>query len=380
MKVALVHDWLTGMRGGEKCLEVFCELFPDADLFTLVYDPGRVSHAIRRMNVKTSWIDRLPGARRYFRYLLPLFPQAIESFELADYDLILSSNHCVAKGVFPHRALHIAYVHAPIRYVWDKHDVYFGAESPWISRAGMALSRGYLQQWDIRSANRVDFFIANSNNVAGKIKNLYGRDSAVIYPPVDVDRFALSARQNPYYLIVSALVPYKRVDLAIDAFNAIRVPLRIAGDGPLRRVLQRGARSNIEFLGYVDDVSLSELYSRCQALIFPGEEDFGIVPLEAQASGRPVIAYGKGGALETVLPLGGELDSPTGIFFREQTVESLIAAVRVFERNRQKFVPTAIRQQACRFSRDRFKAQISDYIGARLREREVKTPNNAQAV
>ena len=380
MRVALVHDWLTGMRGGEKCLEVFCELFPRADLFTLVYNPADISTTIRRMNLNASWIDRVPGAKKYFRYLLPLFPTAIESFELGDYDLILSSSHCVAKGILPHRALHIAYVHTPMRYVWDLRDAYLSGGTSLIARAGLSLSRRYLQRWDLRSTLRVDEFLANSNNVAAKIKSLYGRSATVIYPPVDMEKFHLRDEIQPYYLIVSALVPYKRIDLAIDAFNAIKLPLKIAGDGPLRRFLQRRARSNIEFLGFVDDAPLSELYSRCQALIFPGEEDFGIVPLEAQASGRPVIAYGKGGALETVLPLGSELGPPTGIFFREQTVESLMAAVRAFEQNRQKFVPTEIRQQACRFSRDRFKAQISDYIEARLRERGVEKQGDAQAV
>jgi glycosyltransferase involved in cell wall biosynthesis len=380
MRVALVHDWLTGMRGGEKCLEVFCELFPRADLFTLVYNPADISTTIRQMNLNASWIDRVPGAKKYFRYLLPLFPTAIESFELSDYDLILSSSHCVAKGIFPHRALHIAYVHAPMRYVWDMRDAYLSGGTSFIARAGLALSRRYLQRWDLKSTARVDKFLANSGNVAAKIKSLYGRSAKVIYPPVDMEKFHLGDEIEPYYLIVSALVPYKRIDLAIDAFNAINLPLKIAGDGPLRRVLQRRARSNIEFLGFVDDAPLSELYSRCQALIFPGEEDFGIVPLEAQASGRPVIAYGKGGALETVLPLGSQLGPPTGIFFQEQTVESLMAAVRAFEQNRQKFVPTGIRQHACRFSRDRFKAQISDYIEARLRERGTEKQGNAQAL
>ena len=380
MKAALIHDWLTGMRGGEKCLEAFCELFPNADLYTLVYEPNRISPAIRGMNVKASCIDRVPGAKKYFRYLLPLFPNAIESFELSDYDLILSSSHCVAKGIFPHRALHIAYVHAPMRYVWDLRDAYLSGGTSLIARAGLALSRRYLQRWDLKSTARVDKFLANSSNVAAKIKSLYGRSAKVIYPPVDLEKFHLRNEIEPYYLIVSALVPYKRIDLAIDAFNAIKVPLKIAGDGPLRPSLQRRAHSNIEFLSFVDDATLSELYSRCQALIFPGEEDFGIVPLEAQASGRPVIAYGKGGALETVLPLGSELGPPTGIFFQEQTVESLMVAVRAFEQNRQKFVPTGIRQHAFRFSRDRFKAQISNYIEARLRERGGEKQGDAQAV
>ena len=237
MKAALIHDWLTGMRGGEKCLEAFCELFPNADLYTLVYEPNRISPAIRGMNVKASCIDRVPGAKKYFRYLLPLFPNAIESFELSDYDLILSSSHCVAKGIFPHRALHIAYVHAPMRYVWDLRDAYLSGGTSLIARAGLALSRRYLQRWDLKSTARVDKFLANSSNVAAKIKSLYGRSAKVIYPPVDLEKFHLRNEIEPYYLIVSALVPYKRIDLAIDAFNAIKVPLKIAGDGPLRRSL-----------------------------------------------------------------------------------------------------------------------------------------------
>jgi glycosyltransferase involved in cell wall biosynthesis len=380
MKVALVHDWLTGMRGGEKCLAIFCELFPDADLYTLLYHPNAVSPIIAGVNVKASWINYLPGARRYFRYLLPLFPRTVERFDLAGYDLIFSSSHCVAKGIFPYRALHIAYVHAPMRYVWDQHDAYFGADASWISRAGMALFRDYLQRWDVRSSGRVDFFVANSNNVATKIKKLYDREAAVIHPPVDVERFQLGEHQESYYLIVSALVPYKRIDLAIDAFNRLKLPLKIAGDGPLRKRLQKIAHSNIEFLAWVGDQELAQLYASCQALIFPGEEDFGIVPLEAQASGRPVIAYRKGGALETVVPLdSGDSTHPTGIFFTGQTAESLMAAVRLFQENRQNFEPTAIRQHACQFSRDRFKAQISDYIAARLRQRAAEKQRNVKA-
>lgn len=288
MRVALIHDWLTGMRGGEKCLEVFCELFPDADLYTLVYDPERVAPAIRRMHVRRSWIDRLPGARKYFRYLLPLFPKTIESFELDGYDLILSSSHCVAKGIFPHRALHLAYVHTPMRYIWDMGDAYLAGGAPLVARAGLALSRAYLRRWDLRSAHRVDQFIATSHNVAAKIERIYRRSAKVIYPPVEVERFHIAKALQSYYLVVSALVPYKRIDLAVEAFNALKLPLKIAGDGPLRKFLQRRAKSHIEFLGRVDGDRLAELYAQCQALIFPGEEDFGIAPLEAHASGRQI--------------------------------------------------------------------------------------------
>jgi len=370
MKVALVHDWLTGMRGGEKCLEVFCELFPDADLYTLVYDPGRVSPAIRRMHVKTSWLDRLPGARNHYRYLLPLFPRAIESFELGDYDLIVSSSHCVAKGIYPHRALHIAYVYTPMRYIWDMGDAYLAGGASLLGRAGLALSRAYLRRWDLRSTARVDQVIAISNNVAAKIERIYGRTARVIYPPVSVDKFHLADTLQPYYLMVSALVPYKRIDLAIDAFNALKLPLKIAGDGPLRRSLQRRAQSNIDFLGWVDDGKLAELYSQCQALIFPGEEDFGIVPLEAQASGRPVIGYGRGGLLETVVGLDNSslARAPTGVFFPEQSAASLIAAIELFQKRQGEFHTHQIREHALGFSRARFKQEIAEYLDARFKQ------------
>ena len=373
MRVALVHDWLTGMRGGEKCLEVFCELFPEADLYTLIYDRDAVSPTIRGMNVKASWIGRLPRARKYFRYLLPLFPKTIERFELDGYDLILSSSHCVAKGIFPHRALHVAYVHAPMRYVWDMYDAYFGSDSSWPARTGMYFWRQYLQRWDIRSSERVDFLCANSKNVAAKIEKLYGREATVIHPPVDLERFYIVREQAPYYLVVSALVAYKKINIAIAAFNKLQAPLKIVGDGPLRKKLEAMAGPNIDFSGWVEGAQLARLYAECQALIFPGEEDFGIVPLEAQASGRPVIAYGKGGALETVVPLtlGPTLPTvkPTGMYFYEPTAESLIEAVRHFRENLHRFEPAAIRQHTSKFSRERFKTQIREYLDSRLKNR-----------
>jgi glycosyltransferase involved in cell wall biosynthesis len=373
MRVALVHDWLTGMRGGEKCLEIFCELFPSADIYTLVYAPEKISLTIRDMKIKSSFINRLPKAKRIYRYYLPLFPSAIERFDFGAYDLVLSSSHCVAKGILPNRALHIAYVHAPMRYVWDQHDNYFGAGSSWISRTGMALCRDYLQQWDVQSASRVDYFIANSKNVADKIKHLYARDAAVIYPPVAVQNFNLHPDLQPYYLIVSALVPYKKIDVAVEAFNRLQLPLKIVGEGPLRSHLQKLAQPNIEFLGWLSDQDLAAVYRHCQALVFPGEEDFGITPLEAQASGRPVIAYGKGGALETVLPLEtGSMTPATGIFFSHPSAESLMAAVELYQRHREHFEPATIRRHAAKFSAQRFKAEISDYITARIGERGIE--------
>ena len=382
MKTALVHDWLTGMRGGEKCLEVFCELFPDADLYTLVFDPDSVSPAIRRMNVKTSWIDRLPGARKRFRYLLPTFPRAIESFELGDYDLILSSSHCVAKGVLPGGALHVAYVHSPMRYVWDMHDAYFGKGAPWAARAGMACCRAYLQRWDVRSAKRVHYFVANSNHIAGKIRKIYAREGPVIYPPVDMDKFHISDHRETFYLIVSALVPYKKIDLAIAAFRQLKLPLKIVGEGPLRSSLEKQAGANIEFLGWVDNARLAELYAGCEALIFPGEEDFGIVPLEAQASGRPVLAYGRGGVRESVMAIddldNGSAANPTGIFFTEATPAGVIEAVERYQTIKHRFEPAMLRLHASQFSRPAFKRRMKQFIEAKLLDGVGSEDKNAE--
>jgi glycosyltransferase involved in cell wall biosynthesis len=371
MRVALVHDWLITTRGGEKCLEVFCQLFPKADVYTLVYAPDRVSRLVKSMNVRVSRLNKVPGIERVYRYCLPLFPRIIESFDLRNYDLIISSSHCVAKGIFPHRAVHISYIHAPMRYIWDMHDAYFGRDGSLLARLGMSMWRPYLQRWDVLASERVDYFLANSRNVAAKIEDLYGRPATVIHPPVDLEKFRICDEQQPYYLVVSALVPYKRIDIAIRAFNELRLPLKIVGEGPLRSRLERSAGPNIEFLGWVDDSILAQLYGACQALIFPGEEDFGIVPLEAQACGRPVIAYEKGGVLETVIPTDAtdeNSDPPTGIFFPEQTPEDLVRAVCLCQRLQGRFNPEEIRDHAARFSAQRFRTQIHEYVQARLGE------------
>jgi glycosyltransferase involved in cell wall biosynthesis len=376
MRVAIIHDWLITTRGGEKCLESFCAVFPSADLYTLVYAPDRVSSLIKSMKICVSRLNDLPRIERLYRYCLPLFPRVIESFDLRDYDLILSSSHCVAKGIFPHRALHISYVHAPMRYVWDMHDAYFGSDASLVARIGMSVWRGYLQRWDVAASQRVDCFLANSRNVAAKIEKLYGRQATVIHPPVDYERFYLSSAPEPYYLVVSALVPYKRIEIAIRAFNEMRLPLKIVGEGPSRSQLERSAGPNIEFLGWVDDAQLADLYGSCQALVFPGEEDFGIVPLEAQASGRPVIAYAKGGVLETVIPLKVSAASggaPSGVFFAQQTPQHLIEAVELYQRMHSVFEPAKIREHAAQFSAQRFREQVYEYVRARLRERRGVT-------
>jgi len=374
LKIALVHDWLTGMRGGERCLEVFCELFPSADLYTLLYRQGRLSPIIERMPLHTSLLQYLPLATRYYRYLLPILPLAIRQFELSDYHCILSSSHAVAKAV-RHReqTRHICYCFTPMRYIWDQSHLYFPRErfSPITWSLVCALLR-YLRAWDVKTARGVDAFIAISKNIAAKIRTYYNRSAVVIPPPVDCAFFTPGApprqRGETFYLMVTALVPYKRVDLALEAFQRLRRPLIVIGTGPERRKLEQMAGGHIRFLGWQPDLRVREYYRQCQALIFPGEEDFGIVPLEAQACGTPVIALGKGGALETVIPLNGSpmADAPdlapTGVFFGEPSIEAISEAVSLFEQHASGFDPVAIRQNAVRFDRPVFKDRIRAFI------------------
>ncbi len=405
-KVALIHDWLTGMRGGEKVLEVFCEIFPEADLFTLLHIPGSVSKTIESRAIKTSFIQKLPFARRRYRNMLPLFPLAIEGFDLNGYDLVLSSSHCVAKGVIPPPgALHISYIHTPMRYVWDMRHDYFGGRGGLSGRL-IALFSHYLRMWDVTSSARVDRFIANSAHVARRVEKYYRRPAHVIHPPVECSRFGLSRERGDFYLIVSAFAPYKRIDVAIEAFNTLGLKLKVIGTGQDGKRLRSMAKGNVEFLGWKSDEELAGYYARCKALVFPGEEDFGIVPLEAMACGRPVIAYGKGGALETIVPLNmhserearsllrcqaseSDMDTslhvedsprlaagsfnpapgakapagpPTGVFFYEQTPSALAGAVSLFEGGEKEFIPERIRERALGFSREAFKARIKDHV------------------
>lgn len=355
-RIAIIHDWLTGMRGGEKVLEVLCELFPQATLFTLLHNPGSVSPAVERLPVRTSFVQRLPFAASRYRHYLPLFPRAVERFDLREFDLVISSSHCVAKGAVPTPgALHVCYCHTPMRYAWELFDDYFSA-----ARVGRLRHRvlhriaGYLRRWDVRTADRVDHFIANSQHVRDRIRRHYGRSAEVIYPPVDTARFTVSQANDGYFLVVSALVPYKRVDLAVEAFNQLGARLLVVGSGPEARPLQATAKKNVTFLGWQPDDALRDLYAGCRALIFPGVEDFGIVPVEAMASGKPVIAFAKGGALETVVP------RTTGVLFPEQTVECLADAVRCFDESR--FSPRAIRDHALRFDRELHRRQMGAFI------------------
>ena len=283
MRVAIVHDWLAGMRGGERVLEVLCELFPDATLFTLVHLPGTLSPTIERMRIRTSFLQRLGPLRARFRALLPLFPLAVERFDLRGYDLVISSSHCVANGALaPPEARHVAYVYTPMRYVWDQAGAYAdGAGWGPLRRAAAAPVASYLRLWDAAASLRVDEFVAISGHVARRIRRCYGRDATVIYPPVDVQRFRPGEGEGDYYLVVSALVPYKRVDLAVAACTRLRRPLKVVGNGPEERRLRRLAGPTVEFLGTRSDPEVAALYAGCRALLFPGLEDFGIVPLEA---------------------------------------------------------------------------------------------------
>ncbi|HLX12208.1 MAG TPA: glycosyltransferase [Bacteroidota bacterium] len=355
-KVALIHDWLTGMRGGEKVLEILCELYPDAPIYTLVHERGKVSPIIERHKIITSFLQKMPYATTRYQYYLPLFPTAIEQFDLSEFDLVISSSHAAAKGVrVKPGATHVCYCYTPMRYIWDQFDNYFGSgRSSLLARLGMKFFRLHLQKWDVRSSKGVTQFIAISETVRERIQRIYTRESIIIYPPVDINRFAVSEKDDGYFLIVSALVPYKRIDIAVDAFNKIGKPLRIIGTGSEMARLKKIEGKNISFEGWQSDERIAEAYAGCTALIFPGEEDFGIVPVEAMASGKPVIAFGKGGVSETVV------DGRTGILFPEQSSSSLIAAVEKFQS--MKFDGKVIREHTMRFDRAKFTSAIQNYL------------------
>lgn len=366
MRVALVHDWLTGMRGGERCLEVFCELFPQADLYTLLHVPGSVSPTIESRRIVTSFIQRLPSVERHYRYYLPLFPAAVARFDLSGYDLVLSSSHCVAKGArAPDHGFHVCYCFTPMRYVWDLYEDYFGRGAGLVSRAMTRPLAAALRRWDRQSSRRVNQFVAISRHVADRIQRCYGRTADVIYPPVDVQRFELAGEpEGDFYLVVSALAPYKRIDLAVDAANRLQRRLVIVGTGPEESRLRARAGGTVAFVGWRSDAEIALLYRQCRALLFPGLEDFGIVPLEAMAAGRPVIAYAAGGVLETVAGIDDGGEPPTGILVREQTVDAFTAAIERFEAEAQRFSPKVLRARAEAFDRPRFKARISAYLSA----------------
>lgn len=373
LRVAIVHYWLVNRRGGERVVEALADMFPQADLYTLVADPAALSPSLRRHSLTTSFLQHLPGSGRFHRYLLPLYPFALEQFDLRDYDLILSSESGPAKGIITSsECCHVCYCSTPMRYLWDLYHDYRNGHEARVSRLAFSLVAHYVRLWDFASASRVDYFIANSSNVAGRIRKHYRREAAVIYPPVSLSHGYISEDLEDYYLTVGQLVDYKRVDLAIEACNRLQRKLRVIGDGEQYKQLRRLAGPTVEFLGSVDDHTVFENYARCRALLFPGEEDFGIVPVEAQSCGRPVIAYGRGGALESVtgfFPGGTPMPKDsTGIFFANQSVDSLLEAMLAFESVESRFSPTHIRAQVGRFDLPRFNQEMYAFIKTRLED------------
>jgi len=347
------------MRGGERVLDELCALFPDADLYTLLHVPGSVSARIEARRITTSPLSRLPGAATHYRKLLPLFPWAIGRFRLEDYDLVISTSHAVAKGVrVAPGTPHVCYCFTPMRYVWDQIDAYLGRGALRTLASPLAAA---LRRWDRRTSapDRITRVIAISETVRARVRRSWQREADVIHPPVDVERVRPDGEKpDPFFLLVGAFVPYKREALAIEAFRGLPAELRVVGDGPLRKRLAVGAPGNVRFLGRVPDATLARLYARCRALIYPQEEDFGIVAVEAQAAGRPVIAYGAGGALETVVPPGRSDAAATGLFFDEPTPAALREALHRFETDEKRFEPAAIRAHAERFSVPRFHREI----------------------
>ena len=357
MKVAIVHDWLIHMRGGEKVLEGIAELYPDAVIYTLFFDRSKLSPSLQKMTIKASWLQHLPGIKRYYRWLLPILPWVIQTLDVGNVNLVISNSHCVAKGVkIPPGVKHICYCNTPMRYLWGYEEEYF-SNFPFFITPLLTVIKGYLRKFDIECNKSVDQFISNSKNVQDRIKRFYSRAATVIYPPLDVDLYRpeeglASSRKNDYYLVVSAFVPYKRIDLVIQAFNQLEKPLLIVGTGPLRPYYESLRKSQkITFLGLIPGPELKGFYAGAKAVIFPTEEDFGIVPLEAQACGTPVIALGKGGALESV---------KFGHFFTVQSVEAIIQAVNEFEH--LEFDRSKISHAVNGFSKQRFKEQIRKFI------------------
>jgi glycosyltransferase involved in cell wall biosynthesis len=374
MRVALVHDYLNQMGGAERVLMAFHEIFPTAPIYTSIYDPQRVDPAFQQMDIRTSFMQKLPFVKKHHQPFLPFYPFAMETLDLRDYDLVLSSSSAFAKGIItkPH-TMHICYCHTPMRWCWNYEEYVEREHLGKMTRSVLPFLITGLRVWDQTTAMRVDHFIANSPIVAERIHKYYRRGAVVIPPPVEVQRFPFDPLVEPadYFLIVSRLIPYKRIDLAIEACNRLQQPLVIIGGGRDEERLRKLAGPTIRFMGRLSDQEVLHYYTHCRALLFPGEEDFGITPLEAQASGRPVIAYGAGGALASIV------DGVTGVFFREQTVESLSEALATF--NEQHFNPHIIRNHALEFDMPRFHRRILQFVNAKLNEGKsntVRTPTS----
>jgi glycosyltransferase involved in cell wall biosynthesis len=368
LNVALAHDWLNGMRGGERVLELLCESFPEAPVYTLLHQPEGVSDTINRHRIVSSHLQRIPGFVSRYRYFLPLYPWAISQFRPEPADLLISTSHCVAKGLpRPPGARHLCYCFTPMRYAWSFYDEYFGANPVKKLLLQPVLKR--LRSWDHDHSAGVDRFVAISHHVQKRIKDFYGRPADVVYPPVDTERCTPGPGgpgHDGYDLIVSALVPYKKVDLAVETYNRLGHKLVIVGTGTEFERLKAIAQPHITFLGWKSDAEILELYRRCRMLIFPGEEDFGIVPVEAMSCGKPVVAYGKGGAAETVV------DHESGVFFEEQTPESLAEGIE--RAGKIHWDPRHIRQNAERFSVQNFLDGLAHSIHACLNEENVTEP------
>jgi glycosyltransferase involved in cell wall biosynthesis len=364
MKTAIIHEWFVTYGGSEKVVEQIINLYPEADIYTVVdFLPIKDRNFLKGKNIHTSFIQNLPFAHRYFRQYLPLMPLAIEQFDLSDYDLVISSNHCVAKGVLtgPNQ-LHISYIHTPMRYAWEMQHEYlkqFRLDSGLLAWPGRWLLHG-LRLWDYRTVNGVDCFIANSNFVANRIRKIYKREAKVIYPPVNIAEFQYQEKKEEYYLTASRLVPYKKTDLIVEAFNNMPgKKLIVIGDGPELKNIKKMAKANVEILGYQPDYKLMKYMQSAKAFVFAALDDFGIIPLEAQACGTPVIAYGQGGSLETVRGLDN-LD-PTGVFFSEQSVNGIISGVRAFENLEIPINPRNCRLNAERFSIECFQTEFINF-------------------
>jgi glycosyltransferase involved in cell wall biosynthesis len=363
MKVAIIHYWLVGMRGGEKVIEALCEMYPQADIFTHVYAPESVSDRIRQHKVIPTFINSLPRAARMYKNYLPLMPLALEQLDLRGYDLIISSESGPSKGIIPSSdALHVCYCHTPMRYIWNMYHDYRNSAGR-LARFMMPPLTHYLRMWDVTSAARVDSFVANSATVARRIHRYYGASSVVIHPPVDTDAFSIAAPSElgDSYLMAGELVRYKRPDLAVRAFNEMKLKLVVIGGGEMLDEVRRLAGPTVTVLGTQPFDVLKQHYARCRALIFPGEEDFGMVPVEAMASGRPVVAFGRGGATETVL------SGVCGVFFAEQTVEAISAAVRSLADI--EIDPGKIAAHAKQFGRDQFFQKMRTHIDQLLAEK-----------
>jgi len=358
MKIALVHDYLVQYGGAERVLEAFCEVFPRAPIYTMVYDEKLTNGAFKERKIHTSFLQKIPLISSHHRAYPLLMPLAIESFDFSGYDVVLSDSNSYAKGIITGTdTLHISYCHTPMRYAWDNCHRYMNEfDYSRTTKKLLPFAVSYLRLWDKVSADRPDQYLANSDFVAGRIKKYYHRDAEVIHPPVNFQNFHIADKTEDYYLMVGRALSYKRFDIVIEAFNKLELPLKIIGKGPEMEKLKELAKSNIEFLGYLSDRETAGYYARCKAFIFPSEEDFGITPLEAMSSGRPVIAYRGGGAMETVV------ENVTGVFFDRQDYATIIETIKRFDVDR--FVPATIRDHARKFSKEVFEDKIKKTVEA----------------